>query len=127
MTTEKSVIEQPPANMQEQQKVKRYVGGSARSVERLEILKFDPIENLVNDYHEIQELIALEYKYRDAVIVRMHPSTGKAMAWYPDMLDKLLDKRMRISSELMRYGYGRVPETNTLEVKEVPKFGVVLT
>lgn len=120
-------IVQPPINDSAVSQVKRYVGGSERSRERLEILKFDPIENLVKDYEEIQGLIQHEYKLRDGHIKRLHPSTGKEMAWYPDLLEKLLDKRMRISENLLRYGYGRVTETSITETKEPPKFGVILT
>jgi len=100
--------------------------GSARSKERLAQLSFDPIQELVVLYREVEALIQLEYKYRDREIIRF-TTKGLEMAWYPDNLDKLLDKKMNISDKLLRYGYGRVPETTVVEDKRMPAFVVHTT
>jgi len=32
----------------------------------------------------------------------------------------IINARAKVAADLMRYGYGRVPETNTTEVRELP-------
>lgn len=100
---------QPAANENRVTNYKRFVAGSARSKERLDELQYDPIGELVATYDEICKMIEREIKLRDGDLVVLDKN-GKAKNWYPDNLDKLLEKRIRISEALLRYGYGRVPE-----------------
>jgi hypothetical protein len=115
-----SVIEQPPIRAGMQKGMKRIHAGSARSKERLRELGFDPIGELVETYEQILELIQYEYDLRDGIVVRL-TKAGAERVWYPDMLDKLMDKKLRVAEQLLRYGYGRVPETvNVMEKKPMP-------
>lgn len=126
LVAEKRKIEQPRGNGNDVIPIKRFHAGSERSKERLRVLGYDPIGELVATYHEILKLIELEYKYRDKEIVRLN-AAGKEVNWYPDMLEKLLDKKINIADKLLRYGYGRVPETQMIEEKQMPAFIVHTT
>jgi len=120
------VIEQPGA-YGNGTKAMRYHGGSERSKDRLRVLNYDPIGELVKTYREIEQLIQREYDIRDGKIVVYSASTQKPLTWRSDLLNNLLDKKERIANNLLRYGYGRVPEHNVVEEKVLPAFVVHTT
>jgi len=127
MDARNAVIEQPRASGGAIDHVKRYHAGSERSKDKLRQLRFDPIERLVDEYHDINRLIKEEEDYRDERKVRLHPESGKAVLWRPDMLLKLMEERSKISDRLLRYGYGRVPEVNVNVDQAPPPFIVQTT
>jgi hypothetical protein len=85
---------------------------SPSSVRKLAQLGFDPIEHMVKLYDEVdQDIAALKRKPRFSDVA----------------LAGLLSVKQKITADLMRYGYARVPETLQLENKELPKVTINLT
>lgn len=120
MYTNETKKEQPPARGSSVVDGKRFHAGSDRSKTRLRELNYDPIGELVRKYWEMEKLIEDELRYKSGELVKLNRSTGKEMNWYPDFLEKLLSKQSDIADKLLRYGYGRVPETNIIENQRVP-------
>lgn len=89
--------------------VPSYRAGVGRSVARLEHLKFDPIGELVEKYREVGREILRQNDIRDGLIVELKPD-GKPRYYNSEAHMSLHDKQINIAKELLRYGYGRVPE-----------------
>lgn len=104
----------------------RFVAGSARSVGRLRHLNFDPIKELVDKYHELETEIARQKKIREGEIVEL-TATGKPKSYRPEVHHALYDKQISIGEKLLRYAYGRVPESNVDEQKPAMPLIVNLT
>jgi hypothetical protein len=126
MPPELKKIEQPGAQDPGMNHYKRFHAGSERSQKRLEELNYDPIGELVAQYHDIQRLINEELNWKAGREVRFN-AKGQARVFHHDFLDKLLDKKERIADKLLRYGYGRVPEIGITEEKPIPAFSVIST
>lgn len=107
-------------------KTKRFVAGGRKSQVRLQQLYHDPIEELVNKYRTLQKEIGYQEKLRSREIVEMTPS-GKERAYRAEVHLKLHEIQIKIASDLLRYGYGRVPELNVVETKALPSLTVNLT
>jgi len=90
-----------------------------KSAEKLAELSFDPIENLVDQYHAIKAEITYQEKRRDGIIVEIL-GNGKPRAYNAELHLNLYDKLTNISTQLLRYGYGRVPEADTPQQAETP-------
>lgn len=88
---------------------KRPRGNTARSLQRLEELDFDPIGELVTSYRKLQKEIEYQEKIRTGQLVELK-TDGKPRAYRAEIHLGLYDKINAISKELLRYGYGRVPE-----------------
>lgn len=88
--------------------------GSARAVNVLKHLGFDPIGELVNRYRILEKEIEYQEKLRDGVIVELS-ANGKPRNYRPEVHHALYDRIIKINEALLRYRYGRVPETNYLE------------
>lgn len=88
--------------------------GSHKSQARLKQLDFDPIEELVMQYNKLKTELARQEQIRDGTIVEL-TAQGKPKAYRVDIHLAVYDKLREISKELLRYGYGRVPELNVLE------------
>jgi len=92
----------------------RYVRGAARSVAKLRTLQFDPISELVSQYRKLQEELTYQERLRSGAIVELN-ANGKPRSYRVDAHLSIYDKLREIGKELLRYGYGRVPELNVLE------------
>jgi len=94
----------------------RYFDGGKRSIARLKALNFDPITKLVELYERLQQ----EEKYwsdiRDGRKVQIL-SDGKVLKYNTDAHSNATNLLVSISEKLLRYNYGRVPET----APEAPK------
>jgi hypothetical protein len=88
-----------------------------KSQQRLATLGFDPMSTMVDTYRALEAEIAYQKKLRDGEIVELR-ADGKPKVFYPDHLYALYDRLTNISDKLMRYGYGRVPETNIIESEQ---------
>jgi hypothetical protein len=86
-----------------------YRGGSARSVSTLNHLRFDPIEELVQTYRRLQEELDWHETLRDGDQTFTRPN-GTTYSYSSDAHMKVYERVESISKELLRYGYGRVPE-----------------
>lgn len=104
-----------------------YMAGAKRSQLRLSHLGYDPIGELVEQYKTIQLEVEYQKKLRSGEIVELNPSTGKPRAYRAEIHHGLLDKLIKISEALLRYGYGRVPETSIVEEKKALPLVVNLT
>jgi hypothetical protein len=94
--------------------------GGVKSVRRLAELNFDPIQQLVETYNKICAEITYQEKRRDGVINEMIPGTERIRSFNIDAYLKLIDQRTTIAEKLLRFGYGRVPETDAPENVEKP-------
>lgn len=104
-----------------------YMAGAKRSQLRLKHLGYDPIGELVEQYKTIQLEVEYQKKLRSGEIVELNPTTGKPRAYRAEIHHGLLDKLIKISEALLRYGYGRVPETTVVEEKKALPLVVNLT
>ena len=94
--------------------------GSKRSIAKLDNLRFDPIERLVRQYEELEYEVERQKLIRDGNIVEV-TATGKPKAYRPEVHHALYDKMIKIGESLLRYKYGRVPETvNVQETRPMP-------
>lgn len=100
--------------------------GTRRSVGRLAQLGFDPIGELVAKYRKLEAELERQEQIRNGEIVELGAS-GKARAYRPEIHHEIYNKLLLISKELLRYGYGRVPETQIIEENRTPSFVVNLT
>ena len=105
---------------------KRFVAGGKRSQMRLRQLYFDPIEELVTRYRQLEQELAYQEKLRSREIIELTP-TGKERAYRAEIHHAIYDKLMKIGADLLRYGYGRVPEANIVETKSPGPLVVNLT
>lgn len=98
--------------------IPKYRAGGARAVSRLKALNYDPIERLVNIHNELAEEIEYQKKLRSGAIQEL-TSQGRPRAYRAEIHHGLLEKQAKIAADLLRYGYGRVPE-NAVEDKPPP-------
>ncbi len=110
-------IEQPPLRGGRPPGIPQFQSGGQRSVARLRNLQYDPIGELVAKYRMLEAEIARQEKIRDGVIVEL-TATGKPKSYRAEVHHALFDKLIAIGDKLLRYGYGRVPETVMVEEKK---------
>jgi len=97
--------------------IPKFHAGGNKSVNRLRQLQYDPIGELVAKYRMLEAEIARQEKIRDGVIVEL-TATGKPKSYRAEVHHALFDKLIAIGDKLLRYGYGRVPETVVVEEKK---------
>jgi len=96
--------------------VTKNLSGGRLSVAKLREMGFDPLEALVHQYRFLETQLQYYNDWRDNKIVPL-TSTGKTK-WYNEQAHlSIIDKMTTISDKLLRYKYGRVPETNIIEDK----------
>jgi len=104
----------------------RYVGGSVRSVNALNKLRFDPIEELVDKYRKLEVELAWHEQVRACEVVPLN-SEGKVRHYSADAHMRVYERLESIAKELLRYGYGRVPESMDLNINKPSKLVINLT
>lgn len=102
------------------------VAGHIRATNRLEQLRFDPIQELVDKYRKLEEELTRHEEIRDGKRVELL-GNGKARAYHADTHYSVYDKLITVANALLRYNYGRVPEINTLETRQPQPLVVNLT
>ena len=90
----------------------RLHGNSNLAKEKLKMLGFDPLTEMIMVYNKLDDEIKRQEDIRDGKVVEIG-STGKAKAYRPEVHHALFDKQILISEKLLRYAYGRVPEGDT--------------
>ena len=103
-----------------------YTNGGKRSVARLKYLGYDPIGELVTKYKELESELDRQKRIRNNEIVELTAS-GRPRSFNPETMMSIFDKQIAIAEKLLRYGYGRVPETNVDEAKPAMPLVVNLT
>jgi len=101
-------------------------GPAQKSVKRLAMLGFDPISKLVDRHSALTKELEYQEKRRKNEIIELTTS-GKARAFMMDHLMLIHNQLFAIEKELLRYGYGRVPETSVVEDRRVAPLVVNLT
>lgn len=81
---------------------------------RLIRLGFDPIGELVQKYRQLEGELERQEKLREGTLVELS-TTGKPKAYRADVHQSIFDKQIKIGETLLRYAYGRVPETQIIE------------
>jgi len=103
------------------------VYGSKRSQAKLAMLDFDPIAELVKNYHKLEAEIEYQEGLRSGEIVEVSSSTGKLRSYYAPTHHSLYDKLITVAEKLLRYSYGRIPEGDEKKVEHAAAFIVNLT
>lgn len=106
--------------------VPKFHAGGRKSVARLTQLRYDPIGELVTNYRRLEAELERQEKIRDGIIVEL-TATGKPKSYRPEVHHAIYDKLIAIGDKLLRYGYGRVPETTIVEEKKPMPLIVNLT
>ena len=123
------VIEQPPLPRRSsgvQLGHPIYQAGHQRAVKRLEILRFDPIQELVEKYRKLEAELERYESIRAGAIVELK-ADGKPRAYNYEAHYAIYDKLLSVASTLLRYNYGRVPELNVLETRQPQPLIINLT
>lgn len=104
----------------------QYHGGGPKSVRRMAAVGFDPIGELVKNYRKLEAEVERQEKIRDNLIVELS-TTGKPKAYRAEVHHALYDRLISVGEKLLRYKYGRVPETAIVEEKKAMPLVVNLT
>lgn len=105
--------------------VSTYVRGAQRSVSRLKQLRFDPIEKLVGQYTRLEEEITHYKQIRAGTRIELL-GNGKPRTFSYEVLMKMEEQLQGIAKELLRYGYGRVPENEDPNAHKQKSGGLVV-
>ena len=105
----------------------KYQGGSRRSVAVLKENRFDPITSLVNRYREMENEVAFWKGIRDRSVIQVINAEGKERYYDADAHMAAEKMLIEIGDKLLRYGYGRVPETVNVNDNRLPTMVVQLS
>jgi hypothetical protein len=119
-------VSQQPKDVGGTRKGANHRAGTKRSVSRLDDLKFDPIRELVEKYRKLEGELEYQEKVRSNEIVPL-TATGKIRWYNPETHMGIYDKLLNTGEKLLRYYYGRVPETIHIEEKQAMPLVVNLT
>jgi len=92
--------------------------GSAAAIARLKKAGFDPIEKMVEFYNEVDKELADLRALKEKTLIK---NDGNTVKYSHHALIGLLELKGKVTSELLRYAYARVPETNVIENVEKPR------
>lgn len=95
---------------------KNYRAGGVKSQLRLDELGFDPIGELVMLYRQLQNEDKLMCSLRDGTWRPLNDD-GRVQRYSSMAHMALLSQLEKVASQLLRYGYGRVPETIIVDEK----------
>lgn len=105
--------------------IKPYRGASRRSQARLQYLGFDPLEEMVKQYKEIQSEIERQKQIRAGAIVELKANGEEKTFWSQDLY-MLYDKQINIADKLLKYAYTTPTEDDGAN-KAVPKLTVIMS
>jgi len=98
---------------------------SKRGPRMLKRLGFDPMQELVAKYRDLEAELVYHQQLRDGTKVELDHN-GDTVAYEPSVHLSIYDKLLRTADSLMRYKYARVPENEGDEGGE-PKLIINLT
>ena len=127
MNDNNSDTKSPPAGILDGQKL---IAGSRRSRKRLEELNFDPIEKLVRLYEELQTEEQYWRNLRNVSSVQVIGDDGKRKKTvrYSAMAHSTVWAQMeKVANDLLRYGYGRVPESLNINTPNASPLSIGLS
>lgn len=120
-------ISQPAIKRGRQPGVPQFPAGGKRSVAILRELKFDPIRTLVSRYQELEKEVEYWKLIRSRKLIEIVDSKGKERYYDSDAHMAAEKMLLDIGDKLLRYGYGRVPETVNVNDNRPPPLIVNLT
>ena len=91
-----------------------YRAGSIKSQDRLNELQFDPMLEMILLYRKLQEEDRVMCQIRDGSTV-FYNDDGRVIRYSAHAHVALQANMQKITADLLRYGYGRVPETITVD------------
>lgn len=101
--------------------IPQYQAGGKRSVSRLANLGYDPIKELVDTSAYLKMEIKRWEDIRDGkltvILGENRDGTAKTLNYSWMAHHTLIDKLIAVGEKLLRYGYGRVPETEEAQPK----------
>lgn len=100
-------------------KQEKFPAGGHRSVRRLYELKYDPIGELVKLHQRLEAEDLYYAKLKSGEIVPLD-SEGRPRRYSAQAHGVVREQLIRVSESLLRYGYGRVPETVQVETNQTP-------
>ena len=103
-------IKQPPIRGGRTPGIPQFQSGGHKSVLRLRQLQYDPIGELVEKYRKLEAELEYQEKLRSGEIVELN-AQGKPRSYRAEIHHAIYDRLIAVSDKLMRYKYGRVPET----------------
>lgn len=114
-------IKQPEEKVHKGRPVGAVARHSKSAVVRLAQLGFDPLEELVKLYHNVSKEIEEMQVLKTTPFICKNGDTRR----YSSMAHaQLLATQQKLSNDLMRYGYARVPET--VNVKQDVPLGMTI-
>jgi len=123
-----STIEYVPIDPSKRPTTTKYKPGGARSIEALDRIGFDPIQALVMKFMELEDEAVHLKERRTGKVNVINANTGKILNMRDENLHGVYDKQITIAKELLRYKYGRVPETPMNDIdQEVGGLTITLT
>lgn len=109
-----------------ERKLAVYHAGGKRSIAVLRSLKYDPITSLVDQYKRIEAELKYYEDWRSGKLIPLDSKGNeRRYSWEPHM--KCFEMLVNIGDKLLRYGYGRVPETIEIENRRPQPLVVNLT
>lgn len=87
-------------------------------------MNFDPLEKLIKLYQKIQGEVIWMESLKEGSVVKKDGTTHR---YSKTAHAELLNQQQRLLTELMRFGYARVPETVNIETNELPSPVINLT
>jgi len=108
---------------------KRFIASAANSVDRLKTLGFDPIEKLVRTYEilERQHEWMLVLQNGSAQQLGADGKKVKTHRYSSVAHSKVLEQMVSVCEKLLRYMYGRVPETININADNKKSMTIMLT
>ena len=97
--------------------IPKFHAGGHKSVARLNQLRYDPIGELVEKYRKLEKELEYQEKLRSGEIVELG-ANGKPRSYRAEIHHAIYDRLIAVSDKLLRYNYGRVPETVMVEEKK---------
>jgi len=120
-------ITQPPLKRGRPVGQPNYMAGAKRSVAVLKENRFDPITSLVNRYREMENEVAFWKGIRDRSVIQVINAEGKERYYDADAHMAAEKMLIEIGDKLLRYGYGRVPETVNVNDNRLPTMVIQLS
>jgi hypothetical protein len=120
-------IAQPPLKRGRPPGKANFAEGAKRSVSVLKNLGFDPIRELVNRYGEIKREVEYWKDIRSRRVIEIIDEKGRERHYDSDAHMAAEKMLLDIGDKLLRYGYGRVPETINVNDNAPPPLIINLT
>jgi len=105
-----------PKTVPQKQPMKRTLLDSTR---RMKELNFDPLDEQVELYRKMKDELLMFERMRRGELIRMASDGTEKIIHYSAVAHQTLYSSMqKLANDMMRYKYGRVPESIEMEIKD---------